>query len=336
MTSIGRKRRSSTRLKKNSKDFIPLVVFPQTENSNVGSGARILSSKDAILIETPSGPNPSPHILRNKFILHGYMVHSTALEALTDNFILYRISNETANIYSGLLLIVPAIYTYAASFSSDLLHPTYGTALKRIAMVMMFNTVCVVLYHSLISVPKLYSLVSAIDFLAIALLQLAIVIAAYSIPGVSVWGNHFRNSLISSLSNETQQSRSDIGLLFGAISPKLSLITHLSIVFLGAVVVFLTRIYIDRELPKLFVVLNVAWYFVLIPDLLQASPESTDLMAMLSILLLGGTLYLTKFPEKFVQSRFDFVFHSHFLWHMSYTIAFSLFCKHVVEKARIS
>ena len=328
-----RKRRSSSIARSKNENKSILIVAPLTYNDDKAESQKLLSSKEAILITTDSGPNPSPHLLRNKYILYGYMVHATATEALTDNFVRYRLTNETANIYSGLLLIVPAIYTFMASLSHKLLNPIYGTALRQISLILVFNTVCVVSYHSLLSVPKLYTLVSAIDYLAVALLQLAIVSAAYSIPGVSVWGLHYQNATSSiQTSIETQQHGRDIGLLFGLISPKHALITHLSIVLLGAVVIFSTRVYINRELPKLLVFLNVAWYFVLIPDLLQASPESNNLLAMFSILLLGGAIYISKFPERIVQARFDLVFHSHFLWHVCYTTAFGLFCKHVVEK----
>jgi hypothetical protein len=282
---------------------------------------------------SPLSPLSPPHIRNNIYLINGYIIHSTINEAIFDNLFLQRISNETVNIFSGMLLFIPAIYIFIASFSPKLLLPIYGSSLRQIALIMFFNTICVVSYHTLLSIPSLYTLMSAIDFVAVTLLQLAIVSAAYYIPGVSLWGAHFSSP---SVNKEVNTSSKVVDLFFGLLfklSPQDALYTHFFVIFVSAIIVFATRIYIDKELPKSLVFLNILWYLVLIPDLLLASPESIELKAMCISLILGGFFYITKIPERFLKGKFNLYLHSHVLWHLCYVFAFSFFVEYVVKKA---
>ena len=323
-----KKRRSST-IRFNDKD--DSKVF----DSNSPLNPLIVSSTISRPSLSPLSPLSPPHFRNNIYLINGYIIHSTVNDAILDNLFLQRISNETVNIFSGMLLFIPTIYIFIASFSPKLLLPIYGTSLRQIALIMFFNTICVVSYHTLLSIPFLYTLMSAIDFAAVTLLQLAIVSAAYYIPGVSLWGAHFSSPSVNkevTTSIDTKVVDLFFGLLF-KLSPQDALYTHFFVIFVSAIIVFATRIYIDKELPKSLVFLNILWYLVLIPDLLLASPESIELKAMCISLILGVFFYITKIPERFLKGKFNLYLHSHVLWHLCYVFAFSFFVEYVVKKA---
>ena len=101
------------------------------------------------------------------------------------------------------------------------------------------------------------------------------------------------------------------------------------------------RLYLDRESPPLLLALNAAGYFFLVPDAARAqallapgSARAAEAAAAFYIVLGGATLYALKLPERLAPRRFDYILHSHMLWHVCYFAAYSLLADVFVRCAR--
>jgi hypothetical protein len=292
------------------------------------------SSRGVItLTALPSNPPPlPPHLVKNPFIRSGYVVHQgpadALLDALTFRGLTGFVHNETGNVMTGLLMLGVAAYALNASLDPALL-PSHALALRILALAEAWNAVCVVLYHSLLSVPRLYHAVSALDLLGISLLQLGVV-ATHGIDGASSWA--------LAHPDPPPSSSWAPGLLFGLLHPSEATVAHVSVIVAAALVTCSTRVLIQRESPFALIAANAGYYFVLIPDYVAARWGAADgdahlAPAVFAILLAGATLYALKIPERVYPGRFDLVGHSHFLWHCAYVTAFALYTWDVVGLA---
>ena len=272
----------------------------------------------------------APHTIKNPYIQSGYTIHKSSKEAWLSAFLFSQgIHNEHINIFTGFLMFFVALWTYlqTTSFTSYSLSFTENDnyAIRILAYAELWNTIAVVTYHSLLSVPSLYHIVSAFDLLGISLLQIGLVYG-HTITGVSSW---------SIYSQHLVNPSSSVGLLFGLLSSDNAIYYHLSIIVLAAFIVVSIRIYIQKESPPILIFINIIWYFILFFDyvLIRSSTLSTIPLMILITLLSGAILYGIKFPERYYPGKFDIIGHSHSIWHCCYVFAFALYSYDITNLA---
>lgn len=278
-----------------------------------------------------------PHFVKNKFVLHGYVVHEGVLDAVFDA--LQPLTwpwggskgrkpvwhNEQWNTITGAVMFLTAIYTFSASFNAQISdHDAF--CLRILSLFECFNAVCVVAYHSLLAIPSFYHAVSALDLLGISMLQIG-VIAGHSIQGASSWSSSINHSVSSA-------SCGGPGCLWGLLSASNAPLAHLAIVTVAGAVTCATRWRIQRESPPILIAANAIWYFILMPDYAIARFPAVEAISVFGLLIVGICLYGAKFPDRFWPGRFDVTpWTSHTIWHMAYVTAFIIYSSDVVGLA---
>lgn len=360
--------RSSSRIsvgtKVASSSYFPIASPLSSSRSHRSDSTlfpRTTTSSTTIISPIPITEAP-PHTVKNPYIHSGYVIHSSSKEAWLSAFLFsHGFHNEHINIFTGFLMFFVALWTYLQTLPEYSSYPVPfikedNEALRILAYAELWNTLTVVAYHSLLSVPSLYHYVSALDLAGISLLQIG-VIYGHTIHGVSSFGNRYlqhRNETSSvpiispsslPFSPTDQQGRpswisSSVGLLFGLFSLRNAIYYHIGIITLLTILVVSIRLYIQRESPPVLIFFNIVWYFILFIDYVlirssaSSSTTSSTLPIFLFIILVGGaTLYGIKFPEKYYPGKFDYIGHSHSIWHCCYVTAFALYSWDVVELA---
>jgi hypothetical protein len=263
----------------------------------------MISSHD----ERTTGPdevNEPPHVVKNRYIIRGYRVHNTYTEAIRDTWFMLPPStnnsikqvpnNETANVWSCVIGFIAhlILFIYINSVHS---HPVFWISLSIVLF--QCNMILTAAYHTFLSIPRMYTLWSALDLvgISIALVGMEICLASH---GFQVYGNVWI-TLIAMIGVTSYT-------VFRRLKTQQESPLWLLIVFVGAQGLLVLPMYPIGEYVQF------------------GRLSALCVLSCISILL-GLVSFVSKFPERVFRSRFDYVCHSHVNWHILYMLCFMLF-----------
>jgi adiponectin receptor len=228
--------------------------------------------------------------LRNEFIQKGFLSHTEITQAFAENCCSLK-SNEIANVWTCVIWfwinIGLILYIRKSDNSRSLI---IGICIFQL------NLVITSLYHSLLSIKRYYSILSALDLVGIS---------------VAISSGHF------------------IIYKFQLISMN-QFIFNMVLTSSIAIGAFIYRLWSNRESSKLFlaifVVFQASFYLSCYAFGEMSDPKGISVLCISSILslVLGGIIFWAKFPERYKPNYFDYFGNSHMIWHMLYMLSYFL------------
>lgn len=305
---------------------------------------------------------PPPHTLKNVHIVYHFRVHETAAHSLWDVashcFAFSRWSNETANVLTGAIPCVIALWLTGVIASIPGIRPEHRWRLGVYAAAVFANGVATTLYHAAASVPALFVRASALDLAGIIVVCVGL-LACRQIPGMGgggPWcGGDSRGPLSSAAWAEVcDPSRGGAGRAEGFAAGAAGLATLV-------VVIVRARLAHPGKTPAWLTALTCSPYVPLIADYLSggggaaavpaaAAVPSGDWAllaqsyaalttpaapALVAALTVGGlALHLSKAPERFLPpGAVDRLGQSHHLWHGAVSAVLAVYGADAVRAA---